>query len=170
MKPHHAAPGQSDEWFTPPEIFEALGVTFDLDVAQPETGRAFLSVPCRRFLTVSDNGLTAPWDGFVWMNPPFGGRNGVVPWLRRFMDHANGIACVNALTSSGWFHDFAPHADALLFPRGKTKFLRPDGTRGNSPGNGVVLIGAGMQAVEALADAHRKGFGLNTMIVDGNAA
>ncbi|MCE2563338.1 phage N-6-adenine-methyltransferase [Komagataeibacter sp. FNDCF1] len=170
MKPHHAAPGQSDEWFTPPEIFEALGVTFDLDVAQPETGRAFLSVPCRRFLTVSDNGLTAPWNGFVWMNPPFGGRNGVVPWMRRFMEHGNGIACVNALTSSGWFHEFVPHADALLFPRGKTKFIRPDGTRGNSPGNGVVLIGVGMQAVEALAYAHRKGFGLNTMIVDGEAA
>lgn len=170
MKPHHAAPGQSDEWFTPPEIFEALGVTFDLDVAQPETGRAFLSVPCRQFLTISENGLTAPWIGFVWMNPPFGGRNGVVPWLRRFMEHGNGIACVNALTSSGWFHDFAPHADALLFPRGKTKFVRPDGTRGNSPGNGVVLIGMGCQAVHAMMNAQKHKLGMMTMVAEREAA
>ncbi|WP_408887779.1 DNA N-6-adenine-methyltransferase [Novacetimonas hansenii] len=65
--------GRSDEWFTPPEIFEALGETFDLDVSQPETGREYLSVPCRRFLTMKNDGLSNAWDGFVWMNPPFGG-------------------------------------------------------------------------------------------------
>lgn len=162
--------GETDEWFTPPEIFEALGVTFDLDVAQPEMGRAFLSVPCRRYLTISDDGLTAPWDGFVWMNPPYGGRNALVPWLKRFMDHGNGIACVNAHTSTGWFHDYVARADALLFPRGKTKFIRPDGTRGDRPNYGVVLVGVGTQAVAALENARRNGLGIVTTIVEGEVA
>jgi hypothetical protein len=30
------------------------------------------------------------------MNPPFGSRNGHVPWLRKFLDHGNGIAIVRA--------------------------------------------------------------------------
>jgi hypothetical protein len=52
----------------------------------------------------SDNGLAQPWSGLVFMNPPFGGRNGHVPWLRRFLDPSNGIAIVRAYTSSAWFH------------------------------------------------------------------
>lgn len=165
-KPHHAAPGATDEHYTPPELFEAMGVEFDLDPCQPETGRAFLSVPCRRFLTKADDGLSKPWDGFVWLNPPFGARNGVVPWLDRFVHHGNGVALVNALTSSGWFHDFAPKMDALLFPKGKTKFVRPDGTRGMSPANGVALMAVGGLGVAALRNAARIGFGL--MVVRGD--
>ncbi|WP_291365323.1 DNA N-6-adenine-methyltransferase [Acetobacter sp. UBA5411] len=142
--------GKSDEWFTPPEIFDALNCQFDLDVAQPSEGRAFLSVPCRQFLTKVDDGLVAPWSGFVWMNPPFGGRNGVVRWLDRFVAHGNGIALVNALTSSGWFQDFSPKMDALIFPRGKTRFVRPDGSRGESPQSGIVLMGIGKQAADVM--------------------
>jgi len=163
-RPHHAALGQSDEHYTPPEIFEALGCRFDLDPCQPEEGRAFLSVPADRFFTPADDGLVQPWDGYVWLNPPFGGRNGVVPWLEKFAAHRNGIALVNALTSSGWFHQFAPRMDALLFPKGKTKFVRPDGSRGMSPANGVVLMAIGPAANFALARAARRGFGLYSPI------
>ncbi len=150
MAEHETCIGASDEWFTPPEIFAALGLTFDLDPCQPEEGRAHLSVPCRQFFTAADDGLSRPWHGLVWMNPPFGGRNGQVPWLRKFMQHGNGIALVAARTSSGWFHEFAPAAHAILFPRGKTKFIRPDGTRGGSPGTGVVLLGMGEASCAAM--------------------
>jgi hypothetical protein len=110
MAEHEACTGASDEWFTPPEIFDALGLVFDLDPCQPEQGRAFLSVPCRNFFTVAEDGLAQPWYGLVWLNPPFGGRNGHVPWLRRFMDHGNGIALVAARTSAAWFHNEAVEA------------------------------------------------------------
>jgi hypothetical protein len=150
MGEHETCLGASDEWFTPPEIFAALGLTFDLDPCQPEQGRAFLSVPCRQFYTAREDGLALPWRGLVWMNPPFGRRNGQVPWLRKFFAHGNGIALVAARTSAGWFHDEATKADMMLFPRGKTKFIRPDGTRGESPGTGVVLLGMGAVACNAL--------------------
>ena len=73
-----------------------------------------------------------------------------VPWLVKFLDHGNGIAIVRAYTSAGWFHDHAVKADAMLFPRGKTKFIRPDGSVGKAPGHGIVLLAAGGRAVELL--------------------
>ncbi|EAP89155.1 hypothetical protein OA2633_00140 [Oceanicaulis sp. HTCC2633] len=160
MSEHERCVGQSDEWYTPPDLFDALGERFDLDVASPGLDRCF--VPADRALLKSDNGLTAPWDGFVWMNPPFGGRNGQLPWLRRFFQHGHGhgLALVAARTSSSWFHEVAPLADAVFFPRGKTKFLRPDGSIGKSPGSGVVLFSAGARASAALKRADRVGYGL----------
>jgi hypothetical protein len=75
---------------------------------------------------------------------PFGGRNGHVPWLVKFLDHANEICIVRAYTSSAWFHDHVvPRAQILCFPRGETKFHRPDGSIGTAPGHGIVLIGMG---------------------------
>lgn len=160
--------GRSDEHYTPPELFEALGCQFDLDPAQPEQGRAFLSVPAEHFFTPAEDGLSQPWTGFVWLNPPFGGRNGVVPWLERFFEHGNGIALVNALTSSGWFHDFAPRADAMLFPRGKTKFVQPDGSTAGSPQNGIVLLAIGPRGVASLGNAAKRGYGLMLMQTAGD--
>src|SRR5258706_4416586 len=72
------------------------------------------------------------------MNPPFGGRNGHVPWLLRFLEHANGIAIVRAYTSSAWWHDHMPRAELICFPRGKTKFIRADGSIGTAPGHGSL--------------------------------
>lgn len=136
----------SDEWYTPPEIFTALGLEFDLDpCSAPED-----FVPAKFKIQRPMNGLMAPWIGLVWLNPPFGGRNGQVPWLQKFFDHGNGIALVAARTSSKWWHDLVPRADTVLFPRGKTKFYRPDGSIGRSPGTGVALLASGFVAQKAL--------------------
>ena len=139
--------GESDEWYTPIDIFNAFGIEFDLDPCSPGSNHW---VPARRVYTKYDDGLLLPWDGFVFMNPPFGGRNGHVPWLKKFLDHGNGIAIVRAYTSSKWFHDHAIKADAMLFPSGKTKFIRPDGSIGKSPGHGIVFLACGIKAVLTL--------------------
>lgn len=100
--------------------------------------------------TIDDDGLSQRWEGLVFMNPPFGGRFGHVPWLTKFFDHGSGVAIVRAYTSSSWWHDHMPRAECLCFPRGKTKFIRPDGSIGRSPGHGIVLIGMGNLAIDAL--------------------
>ena len=92
-----------------------------------------------------------PWSGTVFMNPPFGRRNGHVPWLRKFLAHGDGVAIVRAYTSSAWFHQWAVKAQTMCFPRGKTKFIRPDGSIGRAPGHGVVLLGMGAVPNKALA-------------------
>jgi DNA N-6-adenine-methyltransferase (Dam) len=148
MAEHEPSIGATSEWFTPPEIFDALGLTFDLDPCSPGPGHW---VPARKIYTKADDGLRQPWESLVWVNPPFGGRNGHVPWLRKFLEHRNGIAIVRAYTSSAWFHRWAIKTEMMLFPRGKTKFVRPDGSIGRAPGHGIVLLAMGSVALDALA-------------------
>jgi hypothetical protein len=148
MSEHEPCTGATDEWYTPKFIFDGIGLTFDLDPCSAGAGIGF--VPARRIYTKEDDGLKQPWSGIVFMNPPFGGRNGQVPWLQKFVNHGDGIALVAARTSAGWFHDYAPRMHCMLFPNGKTKFIRPDGSIGGSPGTGVVLFGLGQTSCDAL--------------------
>jgi hypothetical protein len=147
MAEHENSIGETSEWYTPPEIFAALRLRFDLDPCSPGPGHW---VPAKKIYTQREDGLAQPWHGLVFMNPPFGGRNGHLSWLRRFFAHGNGIAIVRAYTSSSWWHAEMPKAEAILFPRGKTKFVRPDGSIGRAPGHGIVLIGMGTVACKAL--------------------
>lgn len=178
MGMHEPCIGLADEWYTPQSVFSALGLTFDLDPCSPGQGHW---VPAKRVFTKADDGLAQPWSGLVFMNPPFGGRHGQVPWLERFMDHGNGVAVVRAYTSADWFHDVVvPRAETLLFPRGKTRFVpSPDvladlerraGEKGkiwrNAPGSGVVLIGMGNISNEALR-ASGLGFFIPAAIKEG---
>ena len=151
---HETSIGASDDWYTPPYIFTELGIDFDLDPCSPGSTHW---VPALNIMTKADDGLALPWFGCVFMNPPFGGRNGHVPWLQKFITHGNGIAIVRAYTSAGWFHEHATKAHAMLFPKGKTKFVRPGGSVGKAPGHGVVLLAMGGKAKNAL---RRSGLGL----------
>lgn len=141
-------PGQSDEWYTPKYVFDALGCWFDLDVAGPGLKT---HVPTGRCITHSS--LERPWFGFVWMNPPFGGRNGLIPWLDKFFEHGNGIALTPDRTSAPWWQEAARRADAVLFVSPKIKFERPDGSLGKQPGTGTTLFACGDHAVLSLRRA-----------------
>src|SRR5215831_4067470 len=168
MAEHEPCIGKSSDWFTPKPIFDALGLVFDLDPAHPGRDNPHCVVPTRRIFTARDDGLRQPWHGLIWLNPPFGGRRGQVPWLRKFLEHCNGIALCAARTSADWFHELViPNAELLLFPNGKTKFHRPDGSIGKEPGTGIVLIGAGSVACTAL---RRSGLGACMTIDRGEAA
>ena len=147
--------GATDEWYTPRYVFDALGCEFDLDVAAPMFGPRH--VPAKHWLAV--DGLRVNWRGFVWMNPPFGGRNALAVWLDRFFAHGNGIALTPDRTSAPWWQDAAQKADAILFTRGKIKFERPDGSVGGSPGSGVTLWASGEHARQALYRASFAGLG-----------
>lgn len=157
--------GKSDEWYTPKFIFDELGVQFDLDPCS--SGKDF--VPAKRIYTRDHDGMRSVWRGdeFVFMNPPFGGRNAVVPWLHKFYHHGNGIGLCRAYTSSGWFHDWMPRMDCLLFPRGKTKFIDKNGKEGKSPSSGIVLFGKGEKAVHALKSAKLGMFFMTTTPTQG---
>lgn len=146
---------ERDEYRTPPEIFAGLGCRFDLDPCSPIDGPCY--VPVDRGFTAADDGLDQAWAGFVWMNPPFGQRNGQVPWLRKFFEHGNGIGLVNALTSAGWFHDWIPRASGVFFPRGKTKFVRPDGFVAKQPASGCVLFSSGEHGRQILKSSSLTG-------------
>lgn len=140
--------GKSDEWYTPRYIFEALGEIYALDVAAPPGGCP--NVPCARYLTAADDGLSAPWTGFVWMNPPFANQANKLLWLRKFFEHGNGVALLPDRTSAKWWQEAARRASAVCFVAPKVKFERPDGTRGEQPSTGTCLFAAGERGAAAL--------------------
>jgi hypothetical protein len=151
----HERTGLTDEWYTPRWIFEALGMLFKTDPCNNGPG----GTPSRDWCMFNfpAGGLEQNWTGSVWLNPPFGGRNGIKPWLEKFAEHDNGIAIVPNRTATDWFQDFTNHASALLFIRGKVKFLRPDGSEGKSPGYGNVLVAYGGQMADALLSSKVNG-------------
>jgi hypothetical protein len=136
----------NDEWLTPPQVIHALG-EFDLDPCAPIKRPWDMA---REHYTIMDNGLAKPWNGRVWLNPPYGQETG--KWLARLADHGNGIALVFARTETRMFFEHVwPKADAVLFIDGRLHFHHADGTRAAANSGGPsVLIAYGLANVIAL--------------------
>jgi len=111
----------SDQHFTPPEIFEALNCVFDLDVAS--TNDTF--VPTKSYLTEADDGLIQPWFGLIWMNPPY---SNPTPWVSKFITHNNGIALI-PITRGRWWDSVWESEGVIIPTKYNFKFLRPDGVK-----------------------------------------
>lgn len=99
-----------DDYYTPREVFDALRLTFDLDVCAPPGGVPWL--PAARYFTKADDGLSQPWEGRVWMNPPY---SEATAWVERFIRHANGIALVPQ-AKSAWHNRLWAAADGVAVP------------------------------------------------------
>ena len=134
----------SDDHYTPPHIFDSLGLTFDLDVASPPGGISW--IPTRKYYTQEDDGLSQPWYGRVWMNPPF---SNVTPWLERFIAHGNGVGLV-PIVKSYWVTKAWQAVDGVTFltDPNDMKFARPDG-RSKPIMFPVMVISMGTENVEA---------------------
>jgi hypothetical protein len=76
----------SDDCYTPRWVFDAMGLQFDLDVAAPVGGP--WHVPCKRYYTAEEDGLSCAWDGLVWCNPPY---SNYLPWAERWAVHPTGV-------------------------------------------------------------------------------
>ena len=144
---HEDRNSQNVDWYTPPWVFQRLGLDFDLDPCQPPDGIDW--IPAKRRYSVHDDGLTQPWSGRVWLNPPYGKHTPA--WLERMHNHRNGIALVFARTDCAWFHESVAKADAILFLRGRVKFVDGLGvTGGSGAGSGSMLVAWGRENVDAL--------------------
>lgn len=139
------------EWYTPPEILHSLG-PFCLDPCSP-VERPWDTAD--KHYTIFDNGLMKPWEGRVWMNPPFGAGAGVERWAERMAYHGKGIALFPARTSSKWFQKWVfCHADCVLFLEGKIYFYRPGGVRSVNPlPIGIVLAAYGQADADILRNS-----------------
>jgi len=128
-----------DEWLTPPEIIRALG-KFDLDPCAPIIRPWEIA---KAHYTIQDDGLSKPWHGRVWCNPPYGSVTG--KWLKKLAEHGNGIALIFARTETGNFFRYIwPRASAIMFLRGRLVFHHVDGSRAaNSAGAPSCLIAYG---------------------------
>jgi hypothetical protein len=114
--------GTTDDHYTPPFIFEALGVEFDLDVSAPPHGVSW--IPAKRSLSIIDDGLTTEWVGRVWCNPPY---SNVTPWANKLLKHQNAIALL-PVGKSLWFDKLWEFSDGILTLPSSLKFIKSDGS------------------------------------------
>ena len=146
MGGHQSAAMLKDEWLTPPHIIKSLG-GFDLDPC------AQINRPwemANRHYTIADNGLSQPWFGRVWCNPPYGLE--AAQWLARLAQHGNGIALIFARTETRMFFDHVwKKADAVLFIEGRLHFHHVDGSRAKAnSGAPSCLVGYGRNNANSL--------------------
>lgn len=85
------------EWYTPQWIFEKLQIEFDLDVCAPKGGVPW--IPAKHHFCLDDDGLSQPWIGKVWCNPPF---KDAQKWMTKFHLHGNGVALC-PVSKTKWF-------------------------------------------------------------------
>jgi len=139
-------------WLTPPEIINAFPL-FDLDPCAA-TNRPWPTA-AEHYVEAQD-GLTLPWRGVVWCNPPFGPEAGV--WLDRLVEHGHGVALVPARTETRWFvRTVWGHADNVLFLHGRPHFHYPDGTRGRANSGAPICLAGFGDGAGRLAAVHGGG-------------
>lgn len=127
---------KSDEWETPPELFEALDAEFHFDLdpcATPENAK------CARFFTMEEDGLAQNWGGYrVFCNPPY---SNVGQWVKKAAEESmNGalvVLLIPARTDTKYFHEYIYHKAEIRFIRGRLRF---SGSKGCAPFPSMVVI------------------------------
>lgn len=168
MTLHEQRRSKTIEWYTPPEVFTALGIGFDLDPCAPPLPAADWIPVHTRYSLPDQNGLELPWSRpgkptRVWLNPPYG--DGARHWVGRLAEHGDGIALIFVRSDTGWWQSCAARADAVLFVRGRMNFRAGDPRvqqhrSGVSPAPSCMLA-YGRDCAEAL---RRSGLGLVTRL------
>lgn len=126
----------SDCWATPQRFFDDLTAEFDftLDVcALPPSAK------CARYYTPVEDGLSQPWTGRVFCNPPF---SNIEPWMRKGDAAVRSGECelavflVPSRTGTRWWHEVAQHHE-IRWIRGRLRF---SGSEINCPFDCCVVV------------------------------
>lgn len=159
---HQSASAETHTWLTPPFILEALG-SFDLDPCAAPLPRPWPTATT--MWTREDNSLQREWHGRVFLNPPYGARSQIGPWMRRMADHGHGTALIFARTETATFFESVwNRATAIFFFKGRLHFMRHDGTLprsdigGGNAGAPSVLIAYGDDDADRLFRSKLNGF------------
>ena len=136
-----------ESWTTPRYVTRALG-SFDLDpcacATQPWSH-------ARRSIKPPRDGLSSPWRGRVWLNPPYG--NKWPAWVARLADHGGGVALISARPETVGMQDHVfARADAVLFLDKRVVFHYPDGSTYGAVAPSL-LVAYGRRNAEALHDS-----------------
>ena len=146
------------EWHTPAQWVEAarrvLGA-IDLDPASSALAQE--TVRARRHFTKEADGLSRPWAGRVWLNPPYAA--GVVDkFVAKLVAHVQSgdvpaaILLVDSRTDTQWLHHAAGACQRICLKRGRISFVRPDGAGADAAtsGSAFLYFGPRPEAFEAV--------------------
>lgn len=127
---------KSAEWETPQDLFDKLNEEFHftLDVcATPENTK------CEHYYTSEQDGLSQPWKGVIWCNPPYG--KSIGSWVRRgLLAAADGnvvVMLLPARTDTRWFHEYIYNKAETRFIKGRLKF---GGNKNAAPFPSMIVV------------------------------
>jgi phage N-6-adenine-methyltransferase len=142
-------------WETPSEILEALYAVFgkfDLDPCSPRRSRP--PVRARMHYTAEDDGLSLPWHGVVFVNPPYGRE--LPRWVAKARAEVERktarvvVALIPARTDTHYWHEHIAGKADVYFLRGRLRF----GTNGQNQSapfpSALAIWGADRATVEKL--------------------
>lgn len=151
VAPHVTQNSGEVEWYTPSTIIEAARLVLgDIDLDPASSPLANRTVRAERFYTVDDDGLSRPWAGRVWMNPPYS--TGLVERfvLRAVEEFDAGtvtaaVVLTNNATDTRWWQRLAGAAAVVCFPARRIRFIAPAGEK-NTPLQGQTIAYLGSDA------------------------
>ena len=115
---------EKDDYETPQDLFDNLDSIYHFTLDAAASPR---NAKCDRFYTEEDNGLVQKWEGIVWVNPPYGRRvTGI--WVDKAIHEtvvSGAFICMllPARTDTRWFHKILNSASAILFIKGRLRFV-----------------------------------------------
>jgi phage N-6-adenine-methyltransferase len=128
-KRREEATGISDAYGTPEELIDLVrAVMGGIDCDPASNTVAQQTVQAAVYHTPADNGLTKPWYGRVFLNPPYS-RNSMFP-TKLLAERCAGrtteaIVLVNNMGTSVWFQCLMIAADANCHASKRTRFIDP---------------------------------------------
>jgi phage N-6-adenine-methyltransferase len=131
------------DWETPQALYDLLDseFQFDLDVCASDD-----NAKCATWFTEREDGLSQPWTGTCWMNPPYGDE--IVKWVRKAWESAqNGatvVCLVPARVDTGWWWNYCRFGE-VRFLRGRLRF---GGGDTGAPFPSAVVVFGREQGVE----------------------
>lgn len=148
-KAHVAFNSGENEWYTPPEYIEAAReVLGEIELDPASSKLANKTVKAKKFYTLDDDGLCQGWRGKVWMNPPYS-LDLIGEFIAKYAEHVSskdvteGIVLVNNATETAWFSELVSVSSAVVFPKGRIKFIDKNGKPSGAPLQGQAIVYAG---------------------------
>ncbi|MFQ5464211.1 MAG: DNA N-6-adenine-methyltransferase [Phycisphaerae bacterium] len=157
-KPFFAHAGNSSTgmtWQTPAELLEILYAAFgifDLDPCSPVANRSAAPVKAHVYYTEADDGLSIPWHGTVYVNPPYG--RSLKSWVAkaeaevRCGNARTVVALIPARTDTRYWHQHIAGTATVFFLRGRLTFGSADAAAPFP--SALALWGAAAHQVAAL--------------------
>lgn len=115
----------TEEWYTPKEIVDAVELFFGaIDLDPCSNSHDSPNVPASNHYTKDDDGLTRPWFGRVYINPPYG--RIIQDWTNKAADEYEArnveaaILLIPARTDTAWMARLKQYP--RCFVRGRLKF------------------------------------------------
>lgn len=109
---------KTDLWETPQELFDELNQEFHFTLDVCATAE---NAKCERFYSPTDDGLSLPWDGVCWCNPPYGRE--ISKWVAKaYESNCLVVMLLPARTDTKWFHKYCLLYGEIRFIKGRLRF------------------------------------------------